>query len=113
MSCGFGQSLTLTTGLMNLDRIGWIGALAADSPPAALVQPALDDVEGTKAKLRLLFLPIGKDDFLLKKNQAFSESLSALGIAHEWRLTDGGHSWSMYRGYLADFAGKLFREKSQ
>ena len=111
MSCGFGQSMTLTTGLMNLDRIAYIGALAADGPPAELVKPALDDAAGTKAKLRLLFLPIGKDDFLLKRNKEFSEKLTALGIPNEWQLTDGAHSWAMYRGYLAEFAGKIFRDQ--
>ena len=112
MSCGFGQSLTLTTGLMNLDRIAWIGALAADKPVAELVQPALDDTAGTNAKMRLLYLPIGKQDFLLKGNQSFSEDLTKRGIKHEWELTEGGHSWAMYRGYLANFLGKIFREKS-
>ena len=110
MSCGFGQSLTLTTGLMNLDRVAWIGALAADKPVAELVKPALDDAAGTNKKMRLLYLPIGKSDFLLKVNQAFSEDLTARGIKHEWQLTEGGHSWAMYRGYLANFAEKIFRE---
>jgi enterochelin esterase family protein len=113
MSCGFGQSLTLTTGLLNLDRLAWIGALAADQPPAELVKPVLDDAAGTKAKLRLLYLPIGKNDFLLKVNQTFSEKLTAHGIPNEWQLTEGGHSWAMYRGYLADFVGKIFRDQSQ
>ena len=112
MSCGFGQSLTLTTGLTNLDRIAWIGALAADKPVAELVKPTLDDAAGTNAKMRLLYLPIGKSDFLLKVNQTFSEDLKTRGIKHEWELTEGGHSWSMYRGYLANFLGKIFREHS-
>ena len=110
MSCGFGQSLTLTTGLLNLDRIAWIGALAADKPPAELVKPVLDDVAGTNKKMRLLYMPIGKTDFLLQANQSFSENLTARGIKHEWQLTEGGHSWAMDRGYLAEFAAKLFRK---
>src|SRR3954447_13945011 len=69
LSMGGGQSLSV--GLNNLDRFAWIGAFSAavpsaDSPPAALADPAV-----AKQKLKLLWIGCGKDDFLKTRNEEF------------------------------------------
>jgi enterochelin esterase family protein len=52
---------------------------------------------------------IGKDDFLLKRNQAFHEWLGLKGIVHTWVLSDGGHEWPNWRAYLPQFLELTFR----
>jgi enterochelin esterase-like enzyme len=107
LSMGGGQSLSV--GLNNLDRFAWIGAFSAgvpsaENPPAAIADPA-----AAKQKLKLLWIACGKDDFLKGRNEAFIATLKGKEIPHEWQLTDGDHSWPVWRRYLADFAPKLFQ----
>ena len=56
-----------------------------------------------------LWIGIGKDDFLLQRNQEFIATLKEKDIHHEWHLTDGNHSWPVWRIYLAELAPKLFQ----
>ena len=63
----------------------------------------------TNARLKLLWIACGKDDFLLKENERAIGEFTEAGIKHEWVLTEGGHSWPVWRGYLADFAPLLFK----
>ncbi len=66
-------------------------------------------LKAPNAKLRLLWIGCGRDDFLLARNEAFVAQLKAGGVKHEWHLTEGGHSWPVWRGYLADFLPLLFQ----
>ena len=61
------------------------------------------------AGLKLLWIACGKDDFLLKRNEEFISLLKEKNIRHEWHLTDGNHSWPVWRIYLAELAPKLFQ----
>lgn len=99
----------LGIGLSNLDRFGAIGSFSG-VPDDALAAPALADAAGTNQKLKLLWIACGKDDFLREKNEAFVARLTEAKVKHEWHLTEGGHSWPVWRGYLAEFAPKLFVE---
>lgn len=107
LSMGGGQSLT--TGLGHLDRFSWVGAFsgvpAADSVATALYA----DPAAANAKLRLLWIACGKDDFLLKRNEDFTGKLREHGINHEWHATAGDHSWPIWRGYLTEFLPRLFQ----
>lgn len=60
-------------------------------------------------RLKLLWIACGKDDFLLNRNKAFIELLKQKNIKHEWYLTEGTHSWPVWRGYLADVLPRLFQ----
>lgn len=107
LSMGGGHSLG--AGLTHLDQFGWVGAFSAAPPDADLLKPVLDDAAGTNAKLKLLWIAIGKDDFLLERNQTFIATLKEKGIRHEYLLTEGGHSWPVWRQYLIDFTPLLFK----
>jgi enterochelin esterase family protein len=107
LSMGGGQSLTI--GLNHLDRFAWVGGFSSAVPTAEAIAPALDKPEQTRAQLKLLWIGCGKDDFLLQRNQQFIALLKDKGLPHEWRLTDGTHSWPVWRLYLAEFAPKLFQ----
>lgn len=100
---------SLTIGLNELDAFAWVGAFSAAPPDRAAVEKALSDAAKTNGQLKLLWIACGKDDFLLEENEEFIGALEEAGIDHEWHLTEGSHSWPIWRGYLADFAPRLFR----
>lgn len=99
----------LTIGLNELETFAWVGAFSAAVPSADQVKASLSDRVKTNEQLKLLWIACGKDDFLLKENHTFNAALKESGITCDFRLTDGGHSWPVWRGYLADFVPLLFR----
>jgi enterochelin esterase family protein len=111
LSMGGGQSLSV--GLANLDRFGWVGAFSAAPPSSETAQAVLADPAGSNAKLKLLWIACGQDDFLKSRNEEFVASLKEKGVRHEWHLTAGDHSWPVWRGYLSDFVPKLFQDSAK
>ncbi|MBM3855783.1 MAG: esterase [Verrucomicrobia bacterium] len=107
LSMGGWQSLSV--GLNALDRFAWIGSFsgAVDEKEVAA---SLADAAGTNARVKLLWIACGKDDFLLERNRQLVAALAGSGVKHDWRLTEGDHSWPVWRGYLADFVPLLFAE---
>ena len=108
LSMGGGQALGAG---LTIDGFGWIGAFSAAAPPTPMIEGVLADAAKTNARLRLLWIAIGRDDFLLERNQQFIALLTGKGITHEYHLTDGGHTWPLWRRYLADFLPRLFLAK--
>ncbi|MCA1963926.1 MAG: hypothetical protein LDL31_08285 [Prosthecobacter sp.] len=98
----------LSTGMNHLELFGTVGSFSGAVDPAE-IQAALAAPDRTNASLRLLWIACGDKDFLLERNQALIAELKDKGIQHEWLLTQGDHSWPVWRGYLADFAPRLFR----
>jgi enterochelin esterase family protein len=103
-----GGSQSLTVGLGNLDKFSWVGAFSAGPPVPETAQQFLSEPEAANTKLRLLWIACGKDDFLRQRNEEFVGKLKEKNIHHEWQLTEGDHSWPVWRRYLADFAPRLF-----
>ncbi len=61
-------------------------------------------------KLRM-YIDCGDDDFLYKGNASLHIHLRELGIPHEYRVRDGGHTWHYWRTGLAPglkFIGQSF-----
>jgi enterochelin esterase-like enzyme len=106
LSMGGGQSLTI--GLNHPDLFAWVGGFSAATPSANTISPALADPAATNRKLKLLWIGDGRSDFLLQRNEAFISLLKLHGIKCDWNLTDGDHSWPVWRNYLIEFAPKLF-----
>ena len=114
LSMGGGQSLTI--GLRHLDVFAWIGGYSSATPQGDLDSQWTDltkDVGSTNKKIRLLWIGCGKEDFLLDRNQEFTAWLAEKGIEHTYRLTDGGHDWTVWRKYLAEFLPLVFRETGE
>ena len=107
LSMGGGQSLTI--GLNHLDRFAWVAGFSSSAPSREAVAGVLDNPVAANEKLKLLWIACGKDDFLLKRNEEFVSLLKEKDIQHEWHLTEGNHSWPVWRIYLADLAPKLFK----
>ena len=107
LSMGGGQSLTV--GLNHLELFSWVGGMSsAVRNPEQTVGKALANSKETNSKLKLFWFACGKDDFLLKNNQDFSALLTKDGVRHSFVLTEGNHSWPVWRRYLVDFLPKLF-----
>lgn len=107
LSMGGGQSLTI--GLNHLDRFAWVGGFSSAVPSREAIDRVLKEPAGANEKLKLLWIGCGKDDFLLKRNEDFVATLKEKNIRCDWHLSDGGHSWPVWRIYLAEFAPKLFQ----
>ena len=107
LSMGGGQSLTI--GFNHPELFSWVGGMSSSIyHPETSIAYALDDAATTNRKLKLLWFACGKDDFLLKQNQEFHELLTARGIRHTYNLTEGNHSWPVWRRYLAEFLPLVF-----
>lgn len=110
LSMGGGQSLGI--GLRHLEVFGWIGGFSSAVPQEGLDETFADllaNSKKTNQRIKLLWVGCGKDDFLIERNKSFVRWLEDHDIDHTWRLTDGGHSWPIWRGYLADFLPLLFQ----
>ncbi|MBP9998365.1 MAG: esterase, partial [Bacteroidales bacterium] len=59
--------------------------------------------------LKLMYIAIGRFDFLYAPNTAFRAKLDAAGHPYTYLETDGGHIWKNWRLYLCDFTQKLFK----
>ncbi|HRR34054.1 MAG TPA: alpha/beta hydrolase-fold protein [Kiritimatiellia bacterium] len=110
LSMGARQSLTV--GLNALDRFAWVGGFSG-SCDAEAVQSALEAAQDTNARLRLLWLACGRDDRYAEGVKKLAAKLTEQGIRHECHLTDGDHSWPVWRRCLAEFAPLLFQEVKQ
>lgn len=108
LSMGGGQALHV--GLHHLDRFAWLGAMSAGVPGENDIAAVLADAKATNKKLKTLWIAIGKDDFLLSRNQTFDELLTAKGISHTYKITEGAHQWPVWRKYLAEFAPLVFQK---
>lgn len=108
LSMGGAESLYI--GLNNLDRFAWVGSFSAGGLPGATpgeAFPSLD--QSANAKLKLLWIACGKQDGLLQSNNKVDAELTRRGVKHEYVLTEGAHTWLVWRRNLAVFAPLLFR----
>ncbi len=109
-SRGGGQ--TLFTAFNNPDKFAWIGSYSAYLTPevcdkyfASLkVQP-----EATNTRLKLLWLGVGKDDFLYQPAVTFIDFLNERKVENQTLITEGGHTWMNARHYLAETLQLFFK----
>ena len=106
LSMGGGQSLTI--GLRNTDKFAFVGGFSSAIPSEESIAASLANPSQTNERLKLLWVGCGKDDSLVKRNEEFIASLKSKGIEHQWHLTEGNHSWPLWRIYLSNFLPVLF-----
>jgi len=107
LSMGGWQSINV--GFSHLNQFAWIGSFSGAADKATL-ETTLSDAETTNKQTKLLWIACGKDDFLLDRIQALIDALEEHHIHHEWHLTDGDHSWPVWRVHLNDFLPRLFQK---
>jgi enterochelin esterase-like enzyme len=109
LSMGGAQALRI--GVDHLDQFRYIGLFSAaigNLDPATDYDGHFKDAAAINAKLRLLWIGIGADDFLLAGVRTSHENLEKAGVKHVWIETPGAHVWTVWRKYLVDFAPRLF-----
>jgi enterochelin esterase family protein len=107
LSMGGGQSLRI--GLGNPELFGYVGAFSAAAPERDLDGLFPDVARHPGSRPAVLWIGVGKDDFLFKRNEAFHQWLQKKGIPHTWVVSDGGHEWPNWRAYLPQFLILAFR----
>jgi enterochelin esterase family protein len=107
LSMGGGQSLA--TGLAHLDRFAWIGSFSGAVPDETILQPLAADPAAANARIRLLWIAVGRDDSLRARNEELIAKLKAASLRHEWQLSEGAHTWPVWRQHLVEFAPLLFQ----
>ena len=109
-SRGGGQSLF--TGFNNLDKFAWIGSYSAYLTPEVFAKyfaNAAADSQATNKKLKLLWLGVGKADFLYQQAVTVDDYLKAKKIEHQSLVTEGGHTWMNARHYLSETLQLYFK----
>lgn len=105
-----GGAEAMRIGLHHPDLFAYIGLF---SPAIGNVDPARDYDEKllvANSQLRLLWIGIGRGDATFFPGvQKTHEALERAGVRHVWLESDGEHTWTVWRTYLADFAPRLFR----
>ena len=106
LSMGGGQ--TIAIGFSHPDTFHSLVVMSAGVAGAETTYPEFF-TPATNKKIRLLWIGIGKDDFLLNSAQALDAALTAKGVSHTFRLTEGRHEWVVWRHHLHEVAPLLFR----
>ena len=107
LSMGGNQSLR--AGLNHRDLFAWIGAMSsAIREPESVLAAFWEDPFAVATPVHLLWIAVGRDDFLIEENRRFDALLTERGVPHQYVETGGGHQWMVWRRYLAEFARILF-----
>ena len=89
-------------------------AIGTGSEQQAAHKEIYENVDGKLAtyfakKPALLWIGIGKTDFLIQSNNEFRAKLDAAGYPYTYMETDGGHIWRNWRIYLSEFVPLIFK----
>jgi enterochelin esterase-like enzyme len=109
-SRGGGQSLF--AGFSSLDKFAWIGSYSAYLTVEVFDKYFSDlaaKPEVTNQRLKLLWMGVGKEDFLYQRAAAFDDLMKEKKIEHKSLVTGGGHTWMNARHYLAETLQLYFR----
>ncbi len=109
-SRGGGQALR--TGFGNMDKFAWICCYSAylnEKEMKGTFSSVIAKPRVTNNTLRLLWVSVGKDDFLYKQTEEFMTFLKKKRLRHKSLITDGGHTWMNARLYFAETAKLLFQ----
>ncbi len=71
-------------------------------------EKVLEDAE-LKKDLKLVWFATGKADFLVDTSRKTVEVFKKHGFDVKYEEGEGGHTWTNWRAYLAEFAPKLFQ----
>ncbi len=109
-SRGGGQ--TLRTGFGNMNLFSWIccySAYLSTPEMETSFKSVIADPESTNKNLKLLWVSVGKDDFLYKPTVDFIALLQSKKIKHTAVISSGGHTWMNVKDYVAQTVPLLFR----
>jgi len=109
-SRGGGQ--TLRTAFGNMDKFSWIccySAYLSTPEMETSFKNVYANPESTNKELKLLWVSVGKEDFLYKSTVEFIDFLKSKNVNHRTLITPGGHTWMNVKNYVAQTAQLLFQ----
>lgn len=111
LSMGGGQSLHI--GFSHPDAFSAVGAFSAAVPAdfETRFATALAKTSDTNARPATIWFACGREDSLFERSEKLSSLLKAKGVPHTWRPTEGNHTYTYWRQYLAEFVPLLFRNR--
>ncbi len=83
----------------------WSAAVYDD--PATLLARLATLPDGVRASFAYAQVAVGTDDDLLMRNATLAGYLTSQGVTVDFTTTPGGHSWLLWRNFLADFLPKF------
>ncbi|MEZ5304391.1 MAG: hypothetical protein R3F11_27675 [Verrucomicrobiales bacterium] len=95
--------------LHHLDLFAYAGAFSSAAPQGGDWPPAKEGAPAFNGQVKLFWIACGKDDFLFDRNNKFIAELEKRGVGHEYKVSEGGHDWQVWRRYLSELAPRLFR----
>lgn len=105
-----GGRQALETALTHPNSFAWVGSFSgAHSPDGGHYTALVKDVDSLNQSFKLLWLGCGKQDPVLARNVPHVELFKEVGLKHEWELTEGEHTWDVWRVYLSKFAPRIFK----
>ena len=111
-----GGAHTLQFGVTRSDRFAYVGVFSMGLIDTTQVKAyelknsaALQRGAGGPQAFRLVYYAIGKDDFLYRTVAPTRGLLDKYHVNYVYHESGGGHTWTNWRDYLADFAPRLFR----
>jgi enterochelin esterase-like enzyme len=109
LSMGGGQSLDV--GLNHPELFNYVGGF---SPAVILLNPDYNKAfpkldQSVNKAFKLVWIAIGKDDYLLESTRLFKNWLNTKNIKFTYTETEGVHSYNVWRRYLSTFAPLLFK----
>ncbi|MBN1126889.1 MAG: hypothetical protein JXA82_17945 [Sedimentisphaerales bacterium] len=100
---------TLDIGFSHPDKFAWLGVFSAGAR-GNFAQGHTAGLKQANERFRLLWIGIGKDDFLFESNENLLKILKENEVKHISRITEGNHSWRIWRKYLHEFLPLLFED---
>jgi enterochelin esterase-like enzyme len=108
---GYAYVGVFSSGIFGIVPMGPPGPAPAGPSWEEQHKAALDDA-AAKQGLELVWFATGKEDFLIETSRATVKMLDSHGFGVVFRETEGAHTWTNWRDYLAEFAQLLFRPKA-
>ena len=113
LSLGGAQALGI--GLSHTDLFsrvaGFSPAMGAVTSPQAGgldFKPLLADSKQVNNRVALLWVGCGTEDTLFASVKEFAGQIQASGVKHTFKVTEGAHTWHVWRRYLSEVAPQLF-----
>jgi enterochelin esterase-like enzyme len=109
-SRGGGQ--TLRAAFNNLDKFSYVcsyGSYLAQAEIEENFPHITSNPSNTNAKLKLLWVGVGNEDFLYDGAVKFMDYLKASNVKFTERVSGGGHTWMNVKAYVAESVPLLFK----
>ena len=106
LSMGGGQALHVAFSHPKLFRA--VGAFSA-AVPGDFEAHFAAGLTSADARPDLIWIACGKDDFIYDRSEKLAALLTARKVPHTWRPTEGNHTFTYWRQYLAEFVPLLFQ----